>query len=229
MSFSEGAVSSSQPYKYNGKELDTDRGLNLYDYSARYMDPALGRFNTMDPLAEKYYSTSPYVYVGNNPMKFVDPNGKDWKDALPHLKNSVSGNVSVGLNTGFSLKVAGVNVGAQVNAGSAQVGSGGFKVTSGVAVNTGIVGVEVYDNAYKLDTSHDVKEKGFQVSVPMWSEDHKTTTTFDSTKKEYKEVKKEETTKTDTGNINVSVALGVGVEIQINLNELWNFAVELFK
>lgn len=82
---------------------------------------------------------------------------------MPHLKNSVSGNVSVGLNTGFSLKVAGVNVGAQINAGSAQVGSDGFKVTSGVAVNTGIVGIEVYDNAYKLDTSHDVKERDFKL------------------------------------------------------------------
>ena len=76
MSFAEGTVTSSQPYKYNGKELNTDRGLNLYDYSARYMDPALGRFNTLDPKAEKYYSISPYVYVGNNPMKFIDPDGK---------------------------------------------------------------------------------------------------------------------------------------------------------
>ena len=77
MSFAEGTVTSSQPYKYNGKELDTDRGLNLYDYSARYMDPALGRFNTVDPMAEKYYSVSPYVYCLNNPIKFIDPTGKD--------------------------------------------------------------------------------------------------------------------------------------------------------
>ena len=80
MSFAEGTVTSSQPYKYNGKELDTDRGLNLYDYSARYMDPALGRFNTVDPMAEKYYSISPYAYVGNNPMKRIDPNGMLFDD-----------------------------------------------------------------------------------------------------------------------------------------------------
>ncbi len=82
MSFAEGAVTSSQPYKYNGKELDTDRGLNLYDYSARYMDPALGRFNTVDPMAEKYYSISPYVYVGNNPLKRTDPTGTDWYTSI---------------------------------------------------------------------------------------------------------------------------------------------------
>ncbi|TWV06058.1 hypothetical protein FQ707_14635 [Bacteroidaceae bacterium HV4-6-C5C] len=63
MSFAEGIQTSPQPYKYNGKELDTDRGLNLYDYSARYMDPALGRFSTVDSLVEKYYSISPYAYV----------------------------------------------------------------------------------------------------------------------------------------------------------------------
>ena len=65
-----------QPYKYNGKELDQELGLNTYDYSARYFDPALPRFTTVDPLAEKYYSISPYVYVANNPIKFVDPDGK---------------------------------------------------------------------------------------------------------------------------------------------------------
>ena len=78
MSFTEGSATSQQPYKYNGKELDTERGLNLYDYSARYMDPALGRFSTVDPHAEKYYSWSPYHYAANNPIMIIDPNGKDW-------------------------------------------------------------------------------------------------------------------------------------------------------
>ncbi|MBP1615024.1 MAG: hypothetical protein H6Q13_2472 [Bacteroidetes bacterium] len=78
MSFAEGVTTSGQPYKYNGKELDTERGLNLYDYSARLMDPALGRFSTMDPLAEKYYGASPYAYVGNNPIVRIDPTGLAW-------------------------------------------------------------------------------------------------------------------------------------------------------
>lgn len=68
---------AAQPYKYNGKELDGDRGLNLYDYGARYMDPALGRFTTIDPLTEKYYNMSPYAYVMNNPMRYSDPLGMD--------------------------------------------------------------------------------------------------------------------------------------------------------
>ncbi|WP_321333063.1 RHS repeat-associated core domain-containing protein [uncultured Bacteroides sp.] len=80
MSFAEGVTTSGQPYKYNGKELDTERGLNLYDYSARLMDPALGRFSTVDPKSEKYYGVSPYVYCNSNPMKYIDPTGMFYDD-----------------------------------------------------------------------------------------------------------------------------------------------------
>lgn len=67
--------SSVQPYKYNGKELDRKGGLDWYDYGARHYDAALGRWHTIDPLSEKYYSISPYVYVANCPLKYVDLKG----------------------------------------------------------------------------------------------------------------------------------------------------------
>ena len=60
-----------QPYKYNGKELDTNKGLNWHDYGARMYDAALGKFTTMDPMAKKYYGMSPYTYCTNNPAKKV--------------------------------------------------------------------------------------------------------------------------------------------------------------
>ena len=69
---------ADQPYKFGGKEFDEENGLDLYDFHARQMEPMLGRFTTMDPLAEKYYAMSPYGYTGNNPMRFVDPTGMDW-------------------------------------------------------------------------------------------------------------------------------------------------------
>ena len=69
------AGSNVQPYKYNGKELDTKNGLNWYDYGARHYDAALGRWHVVDPLAEKIYSWSPYGYCLNNPVKYVDPTG----------------------------------------------------------------------------------------------------------------------------------------------------------
>ena len=64
-----------QPYKYNGKELDAKKGLNWYDYGARHYDAALGRFTTVDPLAENLYPWSSYAYCLNNPIKYVDPTG----------------------------------------------------------------------------------------------------------------------------------------------------------
>jgi RHS repeat-associated protein len=64
-----------QPYKFGSKELDRTNGLDFYDFEWRLYDPAVGRFLTMDPMAEKYYSVSPYAYCLNNPVKYIDPTG----------------------------------------------------------------------------------------------------------------------------------------------------------
>ena len=67
-----------QPYKFGGKELERTLPLDGYDFGARWMDPVVGgRFTTMDPLCEKYYSVSPYAYCGGDPVNAVDPDGKD--------------------------------------------------------------------------------------------------------------------------------------------------------
>lgn len=66
-----------QPYKYNGKELDLMHGLNTYNYGARQYNPVVPIWDRVDPLCEKYYNTSPYVYCGNNPVNAVDFDGKD--------------------------------------------------------------------------------------------------------------------------------------------------------
>ena len=69
------STSNVQPYKYNGKELDSKKGLNWYDYGARHYDAALGRCHTNDRFVEKYYSMSPYQYGANNPVNNIDVNG----------------------------------------------------------------------------------------------------------------------------------------------------------
>ncbi len=66
---------SVQPYKYNGKEYDAKKGLNWYDYGARWYDAGIGRFTTNDRFAEKYYALSTYQYGANNPVNNVDVNG----------------------------------------------------------------------------------------------------------------------------------------------------------
>ena len=70
------ATTSMQPYKYSSKELDRTHGLDLYDSEARWYDSLLGRTSTMDPLAEKYYSISPYAWCAANPIAYIDKTGK---------------------------------------------------------------------------------------------------------------------------------------------------------
>ena len=80
MLFAEGVGHDKQAFKYNGKELEDMHGLNLYDYLARQYDFGYARFTTIDPLAEKYYSISPYVYCMNNPVRYIDPTGMSPED-----------------------------------------------------------------------------------------------------------------------------------------------------
>lgn len=66
---------SRQPYMFGGKELVSMHGLNEYDFTGRWQDPLIPRFTSIDPLCEKYYSISPYVYCANNPMRNIDIKG----------------------------------------------------------------------------------------------------------------------------------------------------------
>lgn len=67
--------SYNTPYKFNGKELDEETGW--YYYGARYYDPRTSLWLGVDPLAEKYPSLSLFAYCANNPIIFIDPDGKD--------------------------------------------------------------------------------------------------------------------------------------------------------
>ena len=89
----------AQPYKYNGKELDRMHGLDWYDYGARHYDAVLGRWMCVDPLAEKYITTGGYVYTLNNPVKFIDVDGREWTQTTDKKGNTV---ITVSLNLSFN-------------------------------------------------------------------------------------------------------------------------------
>lgn len=76
--FDRSAEKERQPYMFGGKELVSMHGLNEYDFTGRWQDPVIPSFTSIDPLCEKYYSVSPYVYCVNNPVRYIDPDGKDW-------------------------------------------------------------------------------------------------------------------------------------------------------
>ena len=65
---------AGQDYLYTGKEVDRETGL--YYYGARYYDPQISLWASVDPLAEKYPNVSPFAYVANNPIANIDPDGR---------------------------------------------------------------------------------------------------------------------------------------------------------
>lgn len=71
-------VTSANPYLYGGKELQDAFGVDYYDSRARFQGTD-GIFLSIDPLAEKFCSLSPYAYCGGNPVNYVDPDGKEMR------------------------------------------------------------------------------------------------------------------------------------------------------
>jgi len=90
------STNPAQDYKYNGKELNDELGLNWYDYGARNYDAALGRWMSPDPVSEFYYDYSPFVYGGNNPLIYTDPNGLWIVNIISNTDKS--GNTTYSLN-----------------------------------------------------------------------------------------------------------------------------------
>ncbi len=70
----------TSPYRFNAKELDPETGLSYY--GARYYQNKMGMWLSVDPLGKKYPSISPYAYVDNNPVRYIDPDGRMTIDAL---------------------------------------------------------------------------------------------------------------------------------------------------
>ena len=113
------STSLSQPFRFTGREYDSDTGL--YYYRARYYDPGVGRFLSEDPIGLEG-GINAYAYVGNSPTNFSDPAG-----LLPVINPLDLWTWSPEAEAAFQTYVA------AIEAGGVAVGSGFLRGVGGVA------------------------------------------------------------------------------------------------
>jgi len=168
------STSKENKFLYNGKELQDDLELGLYDYEARYFDPAIARFINIDPAADNYQSWTPYHYVMNNPILFVDPTGmftelfNENGKKIGEDKNGNDGNVSIITDKKESKRIAkdykngGVATADDVN--------GGFKTTKSVLTEAVNVLQRTEDNGGTHEESSLVMNDGSTVQGEQGAE-----------------------------------------------------------
>ncbi|MBK7980285.1 MAG: RHS repeat-associated core domain-containing protein [Ignavibacteriae bacterium] len=146
------STGSTEEYKFTGKERDTETGLDYF--GARQYDSKIGRWLSVDPLADKYPGWSPYHYCLNNPIRGVDPDGRGFWDIVSGVSNSLSDNNTMGLtkaraNANYENSSHGrigeqignvlslVQSGAEFLTGGTMVGGGGALTIGGAATGPG--------------------------------------------------------------------------------------------
>ena len=120
---------------FNGKEYEQSIGLNAYEFGSRIYDPAIARWMSIDPQAERTFGISPYAAMNNNPVMFIDPNGEfAWVPFLIYTAVSVgvdaaSGNIENWEDFGVSVLKG---------AASAYLGGAGSMTTMATGTTTAI-------------------------------------------------------------------------------------------
>jgi RHS repeat-associated protein len=98
----------AQNYKFTGKERDNESGLD--NFGARFDASSLGRFMSADPQPAKHLRNpqdlNSYSYTVNNPLRYVDPNGRDWATAWSDVK-AFAQSVYIGVSIGVGLELSG--------------------------------------------------------------------------------------------------------------------------
>jgi RHS repeat-associated protein len=167
------------PYLYNGKEYFSENGLNWFHYGARFYDPAISRWHTMDPADEH---SSPFIYVANNPVYYIDKDGAvknpftqlkfQTQDFFAYYLGTHQGQVKAGIHTtefisDNSAKFASTMVGAALPSRGATLPAAG----TGAIISTGAgflnLGFKVLDAAFYHGTWEDIRTKSTDMAIDV--------------------------------------------------------------
>jgi len=83
-------INSNNRWKFTGMEFMEISDINMYDSQFRWYDPYTVVTPTQDPKADRYPWQSPYSWCGNNPLKYVDPDGRDYILTIDQENNRIT-------------------------------------------------------------------------------------------------------------------------------------------
>jgi RHS repeat-associated protein len=110
-------ITSSYRYGFSGKEINQELNGD-YDFGARIYDPRLGRWLSLDPMFRSFPIFSPYTFVNNNPLRFIDPSGGFLLDVHQRIaENALRMN---GAQWGFRINFGAYGVGNSMYSKEAQ-------------------------------------------------------------------------------------------------------------
>lgn len=141
----------------------------MYDYQTRYYDPALGRFLQIDPAADAYFRTCPYVYTLNNPVRFTDPDGS-MVQGPPDVITKVTNTKSINTSNTYTTREASITVTLKVvNSNGADLSNTMFSSNKGTVDLTSTFGGRALQQGTTSGPTNDTKITSFTVEYQVVS------------------------------------------------------------